>query len=155
LGLWDELRGFEVISVDIKESELIGCSSLDRFFAAIVDNLLAVVIAFVVALKLAAFDSVAAYVAAAFCYFGYYFLSEVLLGNTFGKWSSGLRVRTVSGGKCTRSQMSIRSLLRVVETNPVLFGGIPAGIAILLSPRRQRIGDRIAGTVVVHRSQIA
>ena len=134
--------------------QLIGCMSLDRFFAAIIDNVLAIVAAFIVAVKLAPYGDAASWTAAAFCYFGYYFLSEVLCGNTLGKWSSGLCVRTVSGERCTRSQMSIRTLWRVLEVNPVLFGALPAGIAIFLSPRRQRIGDAIAGTVVVRRSQL-
>jgi uncharacterized RDD family membrane protein YckC len=39
--------------------------------------------------------------------------------------------------------------LRIIEVNPLLFGGIPAGIAVILSRRKQRIGDLLAGTVVV------
>jgi uncharacterized RDD family membrane protein YckC len=137
------------------EPDLIGCASVDRLFAAIIDNLLAVILAFLLLVKLAPYGALTSWTAAACCYFGYYFLSEVLCGNTLGKWSSGLRVRTVSGEKCSPSQMSIRTLLRVVEVNPVLFGGIPAGIAIFLSARRQRMGDQIAGTVVVRRSQLS
>ena len=39
--------------------------------------------------------------------------------------------------------------MRLLEVNPLLFGGLPAGIAILTSERKQRIGDMLAGTVVV------
>jgi uncharacterized RDD family membrane protein YckC len=40
-------------------------------------------------------------------------------------------------------------LLRILEVNPLLIGALPASIAILSSKRRQRIGDMLAGTVVV------
>jgi uncharacterized RDD family membrane protein YckC len=143
-----------VIMHSMSQDELIGSMSLDRFFAAIIDNVLAIVVAFIVAVKLASYGEVVSWAGAAVSYFGYYFLSEVVCGNTVGKWSSGLCVRAVSGERCSRSQMSIRTLLRVLEVNPLLFGALPAGIAIFLSRRRQRIGDAIAGTVVVRRSQI-
>jgi len=48
----------------------------------------------------------------------------------------------------------IRTLARLLEANPILLGGIPAGIAIFSSPRKQRIGDSLAGTVVVSRQDI-
>jgi uncharacterized RDD family membrane protein YckC len=37
----------------------------------------------------------------------------------------------------------------LVEANPLLLGGLPAGIAILASERNQRLGDLAAGTLVV------
>jgi uncharacterized RDD family membrane protein YckC len=43
----------------------------------------------------------------------------------------------------------VRTLLRLLEANPLLFGGLPAGVAILLSGRNQRLGDLAAGTMVV------
>jgi uncharacterized RDD family membrane protein YckC len=45
----------------------------------------------------------------------------------------------------------VRTLARLVEVNPLLLGALPAGIAILSSSRRQRIGDWLANTVVVRR----
>ena len=52
----------------------------------------------------------------------------------------------------------LRTVLRVIEVNPFVFGAIPAGIAVLASPNRQRLGDMAAGTFVVphdFRSKIA
>jgi uncharacterized RDD family membrane protein YckC len=43
----------------------------------------------------------------------------------------------------------IRSGLRIFEVNPLLLGGLPAGLVIIASQRKQRIGDLLAGTVVV------
>jgi uncharacterized RDD family membrane protein YckC len=42
-----------------------------------------------------------------------------------------------------------------LEANPILFGGIPAGIAIISSAKKQRIGDLLAGTVVVSGRELA
>jgi uncharacterized RDD family membrane protein YckC len=131
---------------------LIGCRSVDRYFAAIIDDLFACAAGFVAAVKLAQYGTAISWTAAGTCYFGYYFLWEMLFSNTPGKWFSGLRLRTVSGARCTRTQILIRTLMRLVEVNPVLFGGLPAAIAIFVTPRRQRLGDAIAGTVVVRQS---
>jgi len=44
---------------------------------------------------------------------------------------------------------------RLVEVNPLLLGGLPAGIAVAMSRRRQRLGDMLAGTYVVRRKDLA
>jgi hypothetical protein len=43
----------------------------------------------------------------------------------------------------------LRTLLRVIEVNPILLGALPAGIMLLVTKRRQRLGDLLAGTVVI------
>jgi uncharacterized RDD family membrane protein YckC len=82
-------------------------------------------------------------------YLGYFFLSEALWSRTPGKYLQGLVVVDAGGRRCGWSAALIRTLLRVVEANPLLFGGIPAGLAILASKRNQRLGDLAAGTLVV------
>jgi uncharacterized RDD family membrane protein YckC len=139
----------------IGESGLIGDMSKDRFFAAVMDDLPALIVALVAATQLASHGDAAAWTAAAIGFFGYYFVSEVVFGNTLGKLIMGLCIRQVSGERCTRSQLFIRSLFRVLEVNPILLGAFPAGISILFSRRRQRIGDLVAGTVVVRRSDLS
>jgi uncharacterized RDD family membrane protein YckC len=74
---------------------------------------------------------------------------EALWSRTLGKYFQGLIVRRVNGNPCDWRASFIRNGLRLVEVNPLLFGGLPAGIAILSSDRRQRIGDMLAHTVVV------
>jgi uncharacterized RDD family membrane protein YckC len=134
--------------------KLVGCMNRDRFFAAVIDDFPAMILGFIAAVRFSSFGEVASWTAGGICFFGYYFLSEVIFGNTFGKWCCDLRIRTLAGKKCRWWQMSIRSILRVLEVNPLLFGALPAGVALLLTPQRQRIGDLIAGTVVVRRAHV-
>jgi uncharacterized RDD family membrane protein YckC len=47
-------------------------------------------------------------------------------------------------GRCGWRAALIRTLLRVVGASPLLFGGLPAGVAILVSKRKQRLGDLAA-----------
>jgi len=46
---------------------------------------------------------------------------------------------------------SSRTLGRALEANPILLGGLPAGIAVFSSAQKQRVGDTLADTVVVSR----
>lgn len=75
-------------------------------------------------------------------------LFEVLgNGATPGKRSVGLRVVEVDGRPVGLAASMIRNLLRTADFLPLLFG---AGlVAMLLSPRFQRLGDMAAGTLVV------
>jgi uncharacterized RDD family membrane protein YckC len=72
-----------------------------------------------------------------------------LWSRTLGKYLQRLVVVDPSGGRCGWRRALIRTLLRVMETNPLLFGGIPAEVPILASKRNQRLGDIVAGTLVV------
>ena len=137
-----------------RDSGLTGDMSKDRMFAAVMDSLPAMILALLAGPRLAAYGNIAAWTAAAFGYFGYYLVSELLFSNTAGKWIMGLCIRQVSGERCTRAQLLIRSLFRLLEVNPILFGDLPAGIAIFCSKRGQRLGDMAAGTVVVRRSEL-
>jgi uncharacterized RDD family membrane protein YckC len=128
---------------------MIGNSGRPRIFAFILDNLLATVAAF---LAVAALKSDSPYLAGGtlcLTYFGYFFISEALWSRTPGKYFQRLVVVDPSGGRCGWRRALVRTLLRVVEANPLLLGGLPAGVAILASERNQRIGDLVAGTLVV------
>jgi len=67
----------------------------------------------------------------------------------------GLVVRNIDGTRGELKSHLIRTLARLLEANPILLGGIPAGIAIISSTRKQRIGDLLAGTVVVSKRDAA
>jgi len=82
-------------------------------------------------------------------YLAYFIVLEAVWSRTLGKFVQGLVVRKLDGSPCGFKAALIRGLLRVVELNPLLFGGLPAGIAIITTERKQRIGDLLAGTVVV------
>lgn len=68
-------------------------------------------------------------------------------GRTLGKRVFGLRVVDARGLKLTGRQVVLRNLLRAVDFLPAFY--FVGGVASILSPRGQRLGDLAAGTVVV------
>jgi uncharacterized RDD family membrane protein YckC len=58
----------------------------------------------------------------------------------------GLRVVRVDGGEAVGSQLTLRWLLLVVDA---MFFGAVGLVAMLVSAKRQRIGDSLADTLVV------
>ena len=79
----------------------------------------------------------------------YYPLLEGLTGRTLGKWLCGLKVVDESGRVPGIGKAVTRTLLRLVEINPLLSGGLPAAIAVFNSKSRQRLGDASARTWVL------
>jgi uncharacterized RDD family membrane protein YckC len=79
--------------------------------------------------------------------FVYFSVCEGVLGTTLGKRLFGLRVVRASDGRpCGPLAAVVRTLLRLVDN--ILFS-LPGITAIVSSPRRQRLGDRAAKTLVV------
>ncbi len=69
-------------------------------------------------------------------------------GQTPGKRHFHLRVIKDSGRPITPYESVARNLLRIVDNLPGFYGiGI---LSMLLSPKNKRLGDFVAGTVVVH-----
>lgn len=127
----------------------------NRFLAAFVDNFIGG-LATLLAISAMPEESTGLRIAAFSCtYLGYFWLCEALWSRTLGKWVCGLQVRRLNGEPCGWRAASIRTLLRIVETNPILFGGLPAGLMVLFTKRRQRLGDWLAGTVVVSSKTVA
>ncbi|MEI7932607.1 MAG: RDD family protein [Alphaproteobacteria bacterium] len=79
----------------------------------------------------------------------HYIVGEGVWGRTLGKLVTGTVVINRAGDRPGMGRAAVRTLLRLVEVNPVLVGGLPAGIAVLASSGRQRLGDMAAGTYVV------
>lgn len=73
-------------------------------------------------------------------------------GQTVGKRMLRLRVVDEQGLRLSFSQIVIRNLLRAVDLLPGLY--LFGGVACLLSPRAQRLGDFAANTVVVRMPNI-
>ena len=135
--------------------DLIGDASKARIAAFIIDNLLASLIS-VLAVGLFQTDSsIVGGGVLVLTYLLYFFIFEMLWSRTPGKFLQGLVVRNIDGTRCSLKAHLIRTLARLLEANPILLGGIPAGIAIFASDRKQRIGDSLAGTVVVSRKAAA
>jgi uncharacterized RDD family membrane protein YckC len=80
---------------------------------------------------------------------GYPILCEVLMrGRSPGKAALGLRVVTVEGAPVSGRHAFVRSALGTIDFL-LPPGGLFAVIACLLSPRGQRFGDLVAGTIVL------
>ena len=80
--------------------------------------------------------------------FGYPVACETLWrGRTLGKAAMGLRVVTVEGAPVRFRHAAIRTALGLVEF--VLTGGAVAILSVLLTRRHQRLGDLVAGTLVL------
>ena len=72
---------------------------------------------------------------------------EVLgAGRTPGKRALGLRVVRADGAPVGPAESLVRNLLRAIE---VPLGYAPGVLAVALTPRRQRLGALVAGTLVV------
>jgi uncharacterized RDD family membrane protein YckC len=77
----------------------------------------------------------------------YYIWFEYKKGATLGKKLMGLKVISVDGKRLTRGQAVYRDVVRWY-LDAILF--IPAAISMLMTKRRQRVGDVLAGTMVVY-----
>ena len=76
--------------------------------------------------------------------FLYFTLCELFWrGQTFGKWACGVRVVKADGFSLDDPSILLRNIFRIVDQIPPLW------IVPVLSPRSQRFGDMVAGTVVV------
>jgi uncharacterized RDD family membrane protein YckC len=79
---------------------------------------------------------------------GYFAVLEIVMGGqTLGKRALSMRVVGLDGGAPSTAALVVRNLLRGVDN----FIGV---ILVAVDPMARRLGDRLAGTVVVHdRSQ--
>ncbi len=84
---------------------------------------------------------------------GYFFAFEYFSGGkTIGKKIIGIRVIQENGHSITLLSSFIRNLLRIIDSLPVnYFLGI---IMIFFHPKHKRLGDLVAGTIVVHERKI-
>lgn len=133
--------------------QIVGDATKARFIATIIDNTVAVfltigVVSFVPenlsALRILLLIGV---------FLGYFFILEGLWARTLGKYLQGLVVQKLDGSPAGWKIALIRTILRVIEVNPVLLGALPAGLVLISSERKQRLGDILAGSIVVSDKQ--
>lgn len=86
-------------------------------------------------------------------YYGYYAAFESMwVGQTPGKRVLGIRVISTSGQPITPFTAILRNLLRIVDQMPGIYAvGV---LSIFFTARNQRLGDLVAGTVVVHEQHL-
>ncbi|MBI3728409.1 MAG: RDD family protein [Burkholderiales bacterium] len=86
--------------------------------------------------------------------FSNYVIGEWLWGRSVGKLITGTVVVNAQGGRPSFLQVLTRTVLRVIEVNPVVAGGVPAGIAVISSTHKQRLGDMLANTYVIRKADL-
>jgi uncharacterized RDD family membrane protein YckC len=84
----------------------------------------------------------------------YFVFMEGKWGATLGKFGTKIRVVDRAGRPPGYGRALVRMLLRLVEVNPLLLGGIPAAIVALSSKAKQRVGDMLAGTYVLYLADV-
>jgi uncharacterized RDD family membrane protein YckC len=166
LGQADLSSELDKLTIDTPEQlplefPLAGVGS--RFLAIFVDSLIQFVVALAAFLVFSLlggalaqyFDSASLWALASLgfafflLYYGYFaFFEAVWNGHTPGKRYMHVRVIKENGAPITVYDAVSRNLLRLVDQFPLFYGvGI---VSVLLSRRSQRLGDFVAGTVVVH-----
>jgi uncharacterized RDD family membrane protein YckC len=83
--------------------------------------------------------------------FVYFIIIEAVQGATIGKMLLGIRVVRLDGSPIGWGQSIIRNLLRIIDHIPYGIPYLLGAILIWTSPTCQRLGDRLADTVVVRR----
>ena len=84
-----------------------------------------------------------------FAQWGYFLLFEAFRGGrTPGKRALGIRVLHVGGEPLSLQGSVLRNLIRVVDLQPAATG-MAGAVCILAGRRAQRLGDLVAGTMVV------
>jgi hypothetical protein len=83
----------------------------------------------------------------------YWTVSEVLMGGqTVGKRLLGIRVVRADGSPVGVLESAVRNLVRVVDFLPALYA--TGCLSMLLSPQHRRLGDLLAGTLLVREERI-
>lgn len=165
-GSPDLTSGLDKLTIDTPEQlplefPLAGVGS--RFLAFLVDSMIQLVVGlaafitlFVLGVALEGYIRAAAIWTLAVLgltvfvvYYGYFaFFEAIWNGQTPGKRYMGIRVIKENGAPISVFDAVSRNLLRLVDQLPGVYGvGI---LSMLLSRRSQRLGDFVAGTVVVH-----
>lgn len=79
--------------------------------------------------------------------FGYYIYLEGTYGQTIGKMALDIVVVTEDGDPIEYGPAAIRTILRIIDALPVFY--LIGIILVLVTDRKQRLGDIAADTVVV------
>ncbi|WP_223699960.1 RDD family protein [Sutcliffiella deserti] len=80
---------------------------------------------------------------------GYFFAFEYFSGgSTIGKKMVGIRVIQENGHSITLLSSLIRNLLRIIDSLPINY--LIGMLMIFFHPKHKRLGDLVAGTIVVH-----
>ncbi|MFL6193045.1 MAG: RDD family protein [Thermoanaerobaculia bacterium] len=143
----ESILGLDNIRLDLPIASL-GSRSLSAFLDYLVLGLILILWVFLGGMAAALMGStwaLAVILAGVFLLdWGYFAGLEIALGGrTLGKKALGLRVVTAEGGSPGPAALLIRNLVRSLD---ILIGVV----LIAIDPLSRRLGDRLAGTLVVH-----
>ena len=94
------------------------------------------------------FGSIVAIIGSFLLLFGYFLLFETIWnGQTPGKRVFGLRVVRDGGYPISFYASAIRNLLRVIDFLPMSYAA--GALSVFFSPQYKRLGDIVAGTIVI------
>ena len=149
-----------VLTPEYVEFNFVLAGLLSRFLAWGIDALVSsvITIGFLIVLSFATlafpgFASALAVIAWFLIDWGYMVLLEIIWsGQTVGKRAMGLRVIQESGVRVGFYQSLIRNLARPVDRLPLFY--LVGGVAALFSGSQQRLGDMLAGTIVVRERRL-
>src|SRR5688572_19004999 len=139
----------EAVVLDFENAGL-ASRGVAKLLDVLIQGVALFVLAFVVGMAVPGTAGVIVIVAGfALVWLGYPIACESLLrGRSPGKMALGLRVVTVDGAPEAPRHAFIRSIVGIVDFL-IPPGGLIAVVSSLLSPRSQRLGDLVAGTMVL------
>lgn len=131
----------------------IGSRAVALFCDSFLQALAVIIVAIVVGMTLHGVWAGAAMIFALFViYTGYFTLFEVFWsGRTPGKRIVGLRTIKADGRNLTVLESILRNVLRVVDQLPGIYA--VGFVTMLIDRRNRRVGDMVAGSLVIHESQ--
>jgi uncharacterized RDD family membrane protein YckC len=149
-----------VLTPEYVEFNFVLAGMMSRFLAWLLDTMISMSLAAMLLVGLAVADlvlqglgSAAAFVVWFFIDWGYMIVLEIAWnGQTIGKKALGLRVLQESGVRVGFHQSLLRNLARPVDRLPLFY--LVGGVAALLSRSQQRLGDVLAGTIVVRERRL-
>jgi uncharacterized RDD family membrane protein YckC len=149
-----------VLTPEYVEFNFVLAGLMSRFIAWFLDALVAVFVAWVILfgislvdLAFKGFGSALAFVVWFLIDWGYMILLEsIWSGQTLGKRVMGLRVISETGVRVSLFQSMLRNLARPVDRLPIFY--FVGGAAALFSGSQQRLGDMLAGTIVVRERRL-
>lgn len=150
----------QVLTPEYVEFDFVLAGLFSRFLAWLVDQLITLTVAAVVITVLSmglallpGFASAIAFVVWFLIDWGYAIVFEALWsGQTVGKRALGLRVIQESGVRIGFLQAALRNLTRPVDRLPLLY--LVGGFTALVTRSQQRLGDLLAGTIVVRERRL-
>ncbi|MBX5482217.1 MAG: RDD family protein [Myxococcaceae bacterium] len=149
-----------VLTPEYVEFDFVLAGLYSRFLAWLIDGVIVVAISAAVitligvaSIALPGFGSALIFIVYFLIDWGYaIFLETIWSGQTIGKRAMGLRVIQESGVRIGIYQAALRNLIRPFDRLPLFY--LVGGIAALFSASHQRLGDMVAGTIVVRERRL-